>query len=85
MKEVEPDNKWQDENGPVKKEPESDGLDYRPGVIELLDANLVLLARLYDVSMAILSHIDKDEADALYDAHDRGELKNPGLWMPGEE
>lgn len=44
-----------------------------------------LLMRIYDVNMAILSNINKPEADALYEAHERGEILNPDLFIPSFE
>lgn len=40
-----------------------------------------LLVRLYDVHMGILSHLDKDTADKIYDAHDRGEHYHPNIFL----
>lgn len=43
---------------------------------------ITLLMRLYDVQMALLSVSDKGLADAVWDAHDRGDLMHPQLLVP---
>lgn len=41
-----------------------------------------LLMRIYDVQMAMLSHMSKDTADRLYEAHENGEDYNPTIFIP---
>lgn len=81
MKEVEVDNKWIEENGrnetPTVAEVEVDPL-------EIAKAQLVMLMRLYDIQMAILTLQDAGKADQIFDAHDVGQLFNPQLFIPGE-
>lgn len=41
-----------------------------------------LLMRIYDVQMALLTKVDPDTADKIYDAHERGEDFNPTIYIP---
>lgn len=43
---------------------------------------ITLLMRLYDVEMARLSLADEELANTVWDAHDRGELMHPHLFVP---
>lgn len=78
MHESTPDNKWIGEG--EQNEDVATGNDPN----EILKAQLVMLMRLYDIQMAILTKTDPKQADNIFDAHDRGELFNPQLFIPGE-
>lgn len=41
-----------------------------------------LLMRIYDVQMALLTKVDPDTADRIYDTHQRGEDFNPTIYIP---
>ena len=43
---------------------------------------IALLMRIYDVQMALLSNVNKTEADRIYDAHAKGEDFNPQIFIP---
>jgi hypothetical protein len=43
---------------------------------------IALLMRIYDVQMALLTKVDPDTADRIYDAHERGEDFNPTIYIP---
>lgn len=43
---------------------------------------VALLMRNYDISMALLSHFDKETADRIYDAHENGGTFNPPIFIP---
>lgn len=51
-----------------------------PSETELV--TVALLMRLYDVGMAILSHLDKPTADQIFDAHENGGTFNPPIFIP---
>lgn len=46
-----------------------------------VSAILAVLTRIYDVQMAILNHLDADDADKVFDAHERGEIFNPPIYL----
>jgi hypothetical protein len=79
MKEVEPDNKW------VEDTPEEFGVSQElmstgPSDAELL--SITILARLYDIGMAILTHLDEETAGKVFEAHEKGENFNPPMYIP---
>lgn len=52
-------------------------------VLDVQMAQLVVLQRIYDVQMAILSSKNETLADSLYDFHEQGGLAGPDVsWNP---
>ena len=43
---------------------------------------IALLMRLYDVQMALLTKVDPETADKLYDDHEAGKDFNPTIYIP---
>ena len=43
---------------------------------------IAMLMRIYDVQMAMLSHLNKPMADKIYDAHEAGKDFNPTIYIP---
>lgn len=71
MKEVEPDKQF------------DAGDPFSPGNIPIVQ-NITLL-RIYDVLMAILTSMDEDAAEKLFDLHERGGLMTPPPGFDPEE
>lgn len=46
---------------------------------------ITLMMRLYDIQLALLSHINKTQADELYDLHNEGGHLNPLIFIPEVE
>lgn len=44
-----------------------------------------LLMRLYDIQMALLSKVDKELADSIYDTHNGGGHFNPQIFIPSTD
>lgn len=45
-------------------------------------AIISLLMRLYDINMALLNHLDRDTADAIFESHQKGQHFNPEIFIP---
>lgn len=86
MHETEVDNKWIDEGAQSVEENgrEEHEQTYDEAMMEVQKAQLVMLMRLYDIQMALLTLQDAEKADQVFDAHDAGQLFNPQLFIPGE-
>lgn len=86
MHETEVDNKWRDEGTQSVEENGRREVEqtYDEAMFETQKAQLVMLMRLYDIQMALLTLQDAEQADKIYDAHDQGKLFNPQLFIPGE-
>lgn len=75
MREVTRDEKFPDEEttGEVV-------LNTSPSETELVQ--VALLMRLYDLGMAILTSMNEDRANQVYEAHEKGEHFNPPVFIP---
>lgn len=89
MKEVERDNKWNEETdarleGQVQDlEEYADRAEAAPvGPTESELVIIALLSRLYDINMAMLATMNENRADEVYEAHERGEHFNPPIFVP---
>lgn len=82
MKEVEPDSKWLDTPGIPEKETTDPEISVDEYEREVQKAQLVMLMRIYDVQMALLTKMDPENANKIFDSHDTGELFNPQLFIP---
>lgn len=51
-----------------------------PSETELVQ--VALLMRLYDLGMAILTSMDEDKANQVFEAHEKGEHFNPPVFIP---
>lgn len=89
MKEVEPDSHWVDAINERDVEvtehmqrqfAELMQVPSAPNDAELI--SITLLARLYDVGMAILTVLDEQTAGKVYEAHSQGENFNPEMFIP---
>lgn len=54
-----------------------------PSETELVQ--VALLMRLYDLGMAILTSLDEDKANQVFEAHEKGEHFNPPIFIPTPE
>lgn len=81
MKEVSRDEKFPEEygNGSVEELP-GELISTGPSETELVQ--VALLMRLYDLGMAILTSLDEDKANQVYEAHEKGEHFNPPVFIP---
>lgn len=52
----------------------------QPSETELVIVSLLM--RLYDLNLAILTHLDEDRADDIYEAHEKGGHFNPPIFIP---
>lgn len=71
----------------IELEPEDFVSNIEPVLLEAQPSTeskiiISLLMRIYDVQMALLTKVDPDTADKLYDAHERGEDFNPTIYIP---
>jgi len=66
-------NDWNEELPPV--------LVSEPSEQDLVQ--IALLMRLYDIGMAILTHLDEDTANELYEHHENKGHNNPDIFIPG--
>lgn len=80
MHESERDSKWQDE-----REGNVTGKVTLNDVFELQMAQLIVLQRIYDVQLALLSDVDPDRADELYEGHENGRIYGPPIAWDGNE
>ena len=58
-------------------------LQTSPSETELVQ--VALLMRLYDLGMAILTSMDEDKANQVFEAHEKGEHFNPPIFIPTPE
>ena len=72
MREVTRDEKFPEEYGNKPQSP--------PSETELVQ--IALMMRLYDLGMAILTAVDENKANMVYEAHEKGENFNPPLFIP---
>lgn len=61
--------------------------DFEPVVLEAEPSEesriiIAMLMRIYDVQMALLTKVDPENADRIYDAHEAGETFNPTIYIP---
>lgn len=76
MEEVKPDTQF----GDAGQAPPVQTLVASPSETEL--ASIALLMRIYDIQLAILHAMNPTQADAVFEAHERGENFNPPLYIP---
>lgn len=62
-------------------EPESGGIEAESDIHTI---NFIQLSRVYDVLMAILSHMDKDKASELLEAHANGVIYSTSPFFTGD-
>lgn len=81
------ESNWENEGGlvtPEQAERLADSFDTSTPVV--IDENslviISLLMRLYDIQMALLSEMNKDLADSIYDTHALGGHFNPQIFIP---
>lgn len=77
MREATRDEKFPQEYG---NEITGEVLETSPSETELVIVSLMM--RLYDLNLAILSHLDEQRADEIYEAHEKGEHFNPPIFVP---
>jgi len=81
MKEVSRDEKFPNDpkEGSVEELP-GELISTGPSETELVQ--VALLMRLYDLGMAILTAMDEDKANQVYEAHENGGHFNPPIFIP---
>lgn len=81
MKEVNRDEKFpNDPKGDAAEELPALMGNTGPSETELVIVSLLM--RLYDLNLAILSHLDEKRADEIYEAHEKGAHFNPTIFIP---
>lgn len=92
MREVPKDEKWIDEkavspsgtNVPPFENGTTEPVELigntSPSETELVIVSLLM--RLNDIGMAILTHMDEEKANQVYEAHEKGEHFNPPVFIP---
>lgn len=91
MREVPRDDKWNSETDTRMKNVQQDigdslmhleaqQISVGPSETELVIVSLLM--RLYDVQMAILTSMDEDKANQVYESHEKGEHFNPPIFVP---
>lgn len=51
---------------------------------EALQGILILLARIYDLQLAMLTVADETRANQAYQLHEEGKLAGPDVWISGQ-
>lgn len=85
MREVTRDSKWVEEDSDRELPGELIPTDANAGSRQPSETELVqvaLLMRLYDLGMAILTSMDDDKANQVYEAHEKGGHFNPPIFIP---
>lgn len=69
------------ENEPISGlEEENEAFDTN----EALQGILILLARIYDLQLALLTATDENRANEVYQMHEEGRLAGPPVWISGQ-
>lgn len=82
MREVPRDEKWIDAENDGEAGTEFEAVLESTGPSETELVMVALLMRLYDINMALLSHVNKQTADSIYEAHEKGGHFNPPIFIP---
>lgn len=91
MREVPRDDKWNEETDERMKDVQqgmNESMDNLEATLESTGPSetelvqVALLMRLYDLGMAILTSMDEDKANQVYEAHEKGGHFNPPVFIP---
>lgn len=85
MRETTRDNQFPNDpkEGTGEELPGAELISTGPSETELVQ--VALLMRLYDLGMAILTAMDEDKANQVFEAHEKGGHFNPPVFIPDVE